>query len=158
MKHKKIIVLLVCLIFFVIVACFFINTISFSNYSEVLEANWGLSLPADAQCSEIYDKNSEQGFTGDGWRYHVFTYKEAEPISKMFNWQTEGQKTKHYSSYSETVNEWLNEIEVPLDERPNFKECVYWYQSEVHNGIIFDEIIFLWDNNQNKLYVAESLL
>ena len=126
----------------------------FSDYARVLKANWDFSLPASSSYQEIYSQDSEASFHGDGIRYHIFSYKEPEEISKMFLWQTTEQKTIYYTSYSEAANEWLNEISVPFKDRPNYGECSYWYQAQDDNS----EIIIFWDKNQYRLYIVESLL
>lgn len=126
---------------------------SLSDYSRVLKTNWDITLPQGSRYSEIYGKSADS-FHGDGIRYHVFTYKNAEPIDQMFVWQTEEQKTNYCDSYSEAVNKWLNELSIPAKERPNYAECVYWYQSK-NDG---SEIIILWDKSQDRLYIVESFL
>ncbi len=125
-----------------------------SDYSTTLKANWSFSIPSDAHYAEIYHQNDEPSFHGDGIRYHVFSYKEAEPISKMFVWQSSQQNTIFHDSYSEATEDWLDAIHVPLEQRPNYTQCTYWYQSQDDNS----EIILFWDNHQNRIYIVESFL
>ena len=127
---------------------------SFSDYSRVLKANWDFALPSDSHYSEIYSQDSGTSFHGDGIRYHIFSYKENEPVEGMFLWQLTEQRTKFYNSYAEAADEWLDTINVPAAERPNYTECIYWYQSQEDGS----EIIVFWDKDQNKLYIAESFL
>ena len=125
-----------------------------SDYSTTLNANWGFELPSKSHYSEVYSKDSGVSFHGDGIRYHIFSYKEAEPINKMFDWSNWEEKTIYSSSYQEAVTEWLNEIDVPAEELPNYSECLYWYESKDDNS----EIIVLWDSSKNRVYVVESFL
>lgn len=159
MKKKGTILLL--LIIFVILAVCVIGAIDiwnvwneFSDYSTCLQANWGFSLPPDAHYSEVYQQDEGPSFHGDGIRYHVFSYKEAMPIEEMLSWQTEEGFTRRDGSYSEAADEWLNKIGVPLEERPNYSECSYWYKTKNDSS----EIIIFWDKNQSKLYIAEFFL
>lgn len=126
----------------------------FNDYSATLNANWGFALPSKSHYSEVYSKDSGASFHGDGIRYHIFSYKETEPISKMFNWNDSEEKTIFNSSYQEAVTEWLNSINVPDEELPNYSECLYWYESQDDNS----EIIVLWESSKNRIYVAESFL
>lgn len=82
------------------------------SYSSVLKANRGFSLPSG--CPEIYEKDSGISFNGDGLRYHVFAYREEQPVNEMFEWSDQEDRTIFYSSYREAVSEWLNDIGVPL--------------------------------------------
>lgn len=120
----------------------------FSDYSTALKANWGFSLPSDAQYSEVYSKDEGSSFHGDGIRYHIFTYREPGPIREMLPWQTEA------SAYSEAVNTWLEEIAVPSEQLPPLAQCRFWHASQEDGS----EIIVLWDENGEKLYIAESFL
>lgn len=126
-----------------------------SDYSTTLNVNWGFELPSKSHYSEVYSKNSGSSFHGDGIRYHIFSYKEAEPISEMFDWNNgEDEKTIYSSSYEDAVNEWLNRIDVPTEEFPNYSECLYWYESQEDNS----EIIVIWDSSKNRIYIAESFM
>lgn len=142
------------IIFLIVVIGIIFTWKSFEDYSKTLKANWNIELPSDSHYFEIYSQDSGASFHGDGIRYHIFAYKENEPISKMFEWQSEEHKTNCYSSYSEAANEWLNEIDIPSEERPNYTNCLYWYQSQDDNS----EIIILWDKKQDRLYLVESFL
>ena len=126
----------------------------FSDYSNVLKINWELSLPHDAAYSEVYSQSSESTFNGDGTRYHVFTYVNTTPISEMLAWQSTERKTLYSGSYSAAVEDWLDKLGVPANERPVYENCSYWYQSQADNS----EIIILWGERENKLYVVESFL
>ncbi|MDE7262863.1 MAG: hypothetical protein K2N78_12510 [Oscillospiraceae bacterium] len=154
MKNKKrTVILFVSIIAFAAIIGLFALK-SLSDYSMVLKLNWNVALPTNSHYSEIYNQDSGASFHGDGIRYHIFAYRDGEPVSKMFEWQSEEKNTNYRSSYSGAVDEWLNQIDVPSKERPNYAECVYWYQSHSDNS----EIVILWDEGQGKLYVVESLL
>lgn len=127
---------------------------SSSNYSTTLKENWDFTLPTESHYSQIYSQNSENNFHGDSIRYHVFSYQNDKPIENMFKWQSLEQKTIYYDSYHEAIHHWLNEIDVPLEKRPTNKDYLYWYQSQNNHN----EIIVLWDKNQQKLYIVESFL
>ncbi len=125
-----------------------------SDYSTTLNANWGFGLPSKSHYSEVYSKDSGASFHGDGIRYHIFSYKKAEPISEMFDWSNEDKKTIFSFSYEDAVTEWLNRINVPAEELPNYSECLCWYESQYDNS----EIIVLWDSGKNRVYIVESFL
>ncbi|MCD8119810.1 MAG: hypothetical protein LUE29_10095 [Lachnospiraceae bacterium] len=127
----------------------------FFDYSSVLYANWGFSLPIKAGYSEIYSRSTEASWHGDGIRYHVFSCKNTEPVSEMFDWQLTERATQDCESYSEAVEKWLAEISVPEEEYPDMEECCWWYQSRAVGG---DEILVLWNESEGKLYIVEYFL
>lgn len=125
----------------------------FTDYSRVLNANWGISLPYKALCSEVYAKDSGASFHGDGIRYHVFSYKYEDYIDLMFAWSSNNNhKTLFHDSYSETAEEWLDELNVPDEWRPDYEKCYYWYKAQEDNS----QLIIFWDNDANQLYIAEE--
>ena len=103
---------------------------------------------------EIYSANSDSSFHGDGIRYHIFLYRNENEIEELFNWSIEEKETIFYSSYSESVNNWLNKIKVSKENYPSYSNCKYCYEKQDDNS----EIIILWDSKEIKLYVVESFL
>jgi len=126
------------------------------SYSAALSANWGISLPAKAVCTEAYTHRSEPGFHGDGFRYHVFSYKNEEPIAGMLNWRApqDIQAAIFSPTAREAADAWLNEINVPEDQRPDYAQCSFWYQSQRDNS----EIVLFWNPEADRLYIVESFL
>jgi len=154
MKKKKALVLLVVASLLALVISITLYWCYFSDYSNVLKINWGFSLPQESCYLNIYSQSSGASFTGDGIRYHVFSCENIDSIDKMFVWQLTEQETIYHSSYSTAVDEWLDKINVPPRERPDYGDCSYWYQSQDDNS----EIIIFWNIDQGKLYVVESFL
>ena len=72
----------------------------------------------------------------------------------MFSWESAEQKTIFHDSFSEAADDWLDSIDVPTKERPDYEKCTYWYQKHDDNS----EIIVFWDKAQKKIYIAESFL
>lgn len=126
----------------------------YTDYSKTLSLNWGISLPAEAHYSEIYGKKSDTGFHGDGVRYHIFSYKEESTVNDMLFWQSEESETEYCDCYSNAVDGWLDKIDVPSEERPNYEKCLYWYKAQEDGS----EIIVLCDKNKSVLYIAESFI
>ena len=151
MNKKKIIIVLGIIIIFSLLGIIIYNNLS--NYSNVLKVNWNIELPKNL-VKEIYSADSNVSFHGDGIRYHVFSYKNEDEIEEIFNWSNEEKETIYYSSYSESINNWLNEIKVPKENYPNYSNCKYWYNTQDDNS----EIIILWDSTKDRLYIVESFL
>lgn len=126
----------------------------FTNYNTTLEANWEISIPSKAHYSEIYSKDSGSSFHGDGIRYHIFSYKDHFCVGEMLEWESDEKETIFYGNYSNTVNAWLDTIDVPSEYRPYYSECLFWYNSQDDNS----EIIILWDKGNSTIYVVESFL
>ena len=147
--NKKILIKLILIVLVV-----FLIYIKITNYSTALKLNWDIKLPPQARMTEIYENSAEPSFHGDGIRYHIFSYKNEEVINKMFNWNKEEKETFFCDSYSECIDSWLNEIETPKEYFPDYHNCVYWYNKK--DG--YNEIIILWNKEENKIYVVESFV
>ncbi len=152
MKKKTITVLIFVFVILAMGALLFYNI--WNNYSNILKANWGISLPYKAVCKEVYS-NTDSGWPGDGLRYHVFSYKYEDYIDNMFVWLITEKETIYKDSYSKAAKEWLDKLNVPEENRPDFsKTLYYWYHSKDDN----DEIILILDEENNLLYILESLI
>lgn len=134
------------------------------SYASVLEANWGIELPIKAFCKEVYEADTSPSFHGDGIRYHVFSYKNDSPIENMVTWsdvngntlawsQTEGEE-KSYQTYSEASDIWLDELDIPVEQYPDYDACFCWYKSEHDNS----EIIIFWNPEVKRLYIVENII
>lgn len=154
MKKRNVLFLIIAIFVLMLIMLFNIRQNISTNYSDVLEKNWGISLPSKANYKEIYEKNSGISFLGDGIRYHVFSYENEEYIDLMFEWNDNERRTIYNSSYIEASNHWLNEIDVSIEYYPNYDDCLYWYKSKEDNS----EIIIFWNNKKKELYIVESFM
>ena len=148
MNIKKILIVFIIIIVFGLLGMIIYSNLT--NYSDVLKINWNIELPKYS-IKEIYNANSDSSFHGDGIRYHVFSYKDEEKIKDMLNWFSEEKETIYYSTYSEGVNNWLNEIKVQKENYPNYSNCKYWYDRKNDNS----EIVILWNSTKAMLYIVE---
>ena len=125
------------------------------SYASVLEANWGVELPIKALCKEVYKADTGPSFHGDGIRYHVFTYRYEDYIDLMFAWSGNLEsETLFYQSYSEASDIWLDELDIPMEQYPDYDACFCWYKSEHDNS----EIIIFWNPQINRLYIVENII
>lgn len=159
MKKKNIVILsivaIVIILLFIYRACSWIDYKNhYSDYSNVIWSNWKIRIPADARYEVIYGKDDGPSFNGDGWRYHIYSYEEAEPIERMFVWEENEGKARYDLSYREAVSEWLEIIGVPESEYPDYSDCKYWYDVQTDGS----EIIIIWNSDRYRLYIAESFL
>lgn len=155
MKDKRKVIISIAIVCIVVLGIAMIGMWNrFTDYNTTLQANWGISIPSKAHYSEIYSKDSGASFHGDGIRYHVFSYKDQAPVSELFSWKADEDNSLFYGSYSNAVHTWLDEIDVPLEYRPDYSACLYWYGSQEDNS----EIIILWNRENSTIYVAESFL
>ncbi len=149
-RRNRILTILLCVVLLVGVVGW--NIVP--DYSWAMDANWGISLPWKALCKEVYEQDSGASFHGDGIRYHVFSYRYEDYIDLMFAWSPVEKETIFHPSVSEAAEEWLDEIEVPTEKRPDYAACSSWHTSKRDNS----EIIIFWDSEQNLLYVVEHFL
>ena len=151
MKKKRI--LLVVLVTLISVWTIYKSIVP--SYASVLEANWGVELPLKALCKEVYKADTGPSFHGDGIRYHVFSYRYEDYIDLMFAWSGNLEnETLFYQSYSEASDIWLDELDIPMEQYPDYDACFCWYKSEHDNS----EIIFFWNPEINRLYIVENII
>ena len=151
MKKKRI--LLVVLVTLISVRTIYKSIVP--SYASVLEANWGVELPIKALCKEVYKADTGPSFHGDGIRYHVFSYRYEDYIDLMFAWSGNLEnKTLFYRSYSEASDIWLDELDIPEEQYPDYDACFCWYKSEHDNS----EILIFWNPEINRLYIVENII
>lgn len=115
MKIKRSILVILCLFLMLIFgACS-------SDYNKVLETNWGILLPKGY--GELSSIDSGASFHGDGYRYHVFSYKEELSQNEIEKFSSE----KNVNVEKEVENILIS-LKVSKENRPDFSEEYYWYK------------------------------
>ena len=151
MKRLKL-CLLALIICFGLCGCEGIGFTSIRRYADCMNTNWHLNLPETDV--EIYVKNSGVSFTGDGIRYHILQYDEesADIILKSFDWEA-GELN---SELADKMEEWLDSIDVPLEDRP--KQNEWKHTTLLRKEYNRDHLIMFFDEDTNQLYVVEYFL
>ena len=151
MKRLKL-CLLALIICFGLCGCEGIGFTSIRRYADCMNRNWHLNLPETDV--EIYVKNSGASFTGDGIRYHILQYDEesADIILKSFDWEA-GELN---SELADKMEEWLDSIDVPLEDRPKRNE--WKHTTLLRKECNRDHLIMFFDEDTNQLYVVEYFL
>lgn len=151
MKRLKL-CLLALIICFGLCGCEGIGFTSIRRYADCMNRNWHLNLPETDV--EIYVKNSGVSFTGDGIRYHILQYDEesADIILKSFDWEA-GELD---SELADKMEEWLDSISVPLEDRP--KQNEWKHTTLLRKEYNRDHLIMFFDEDANQLYVVEYFL
>ncbi|MBQ9980084.1 MAG: hypothetical protein IJP23_03405 [Oscillospiraceae bacterium] len=124
-----------------------------TDYSRTLKANWGFQLPHLSRYAQVYQMQ-EENQSGDGIRYHVFSYRYEDYIDIMFAWRTRQDYTLHHPTYADAAVTWLDKLGVPEDKRPDYDRCFYWYRL----GEDESEIIIFWHTEENRLYILENMI
>lgn len=151
MKRLKL-CLLALIICFGLCGCEGIGFTSIRRYADCMNRNWHLNLPETDV--EIYVKDSGASFTGDGIRYHILQYDEesADIILKSFDWEA-GELN---SELADKMEEWLDSISVPLEDRP--KQNEWKHTTLLRKEDTRDHLIMFFDEDTNQLYVVEYFL
>lgn len=151
MKRLKL-CLLALIICFGLCGCEGIGFTSIRRYADCMNRNWHLNLPETDV--EIYVKDSGASFTGDGIRYHILQYDEesADIILKSFDWEA-GELD---SELADKMEEWLDSISVPLEDRP--KQNEWKHTTLLRKEDNRDRLIMFFDESTNQLYVVEYFL
>ena len=151
MKRLKL-CLLALIICFGLCGCEGIGFTSIRRYADCMNRNWHLNLPETDV--EIYVKDSGASFTGDGIRYHILQYDEesADIILKSFDWEA-GELN---SELADKMEEWLDSIDVPLEDRP--KQNEWKHTTLLRKEYNRDHLIMFFDEDTNQLYVVEYFL
>lgn len=125
-----------------------------TDYTRVLTANWGLTLPAGAKYDMVYAADSGASFHGDGLRYHVYSYRNEEPLLEILSLSDKEQETAFHESYSEAVAAWMDELDVPAQERPRLEGGMYHYEIKSDHS----ELLVILDSAGRRLFILESFL
>ena len=149
MKRLKLCLLIIC---FGLCSCEGIGFTSIRRYADCMNRNWHLNLPETDV--EIYVKNSGASLTGDGIRYHILQYDEesADIILICFDWEA-GELN---SELADKMEEWLDSIDVPLEDRP--KQNEWKHTTLLRKEDTRDHLIMFFDEDTNQLYVVEYFL
>lgn len=124
-----------------------------SSEKLLIQKNWEIKLPNGGR--EFYHADTGSSFHGDGEKYTVFQYGSTEDVSTFLNWEKdEDTATQYENSYAEFAEKCLDTIDVPSEERPDYKECVYWYRESETD---FSELLLAYDDGKEQLYVIESV-
>lgn len=156
MKKKQLIIFLIIFVILVIAISAVGGVLKTPDaiYSRVLNTNWGIKLPTAANCSELYESDSGSSFNGDGLRYHVFSCEDATTIEYLLKWSNEDCSTIFYSTQIEAATQWLTELNVPDEWKPDYENSQYYYCSHDDNS----ELIIFWNAENKLLYIVESFL
>lgn len=115
------------------------------TYCDVIENNWGIVIPTDGGYSLEVSTDSGASFHGDGTRYHVMYFDDAERISVILGWSDDIPES--YVTYAEQL---LDELDI--DDRPDYEYCVFYTQSKEDGSVI----MFFWDESRQEMYVLEE--
>ncbi|MCD7805518.1 MAG: hypothetical protein LUH03_10345 [Oscillospiraceae bacterium] len=145
----RVILRFIALIVVVTVTLFggFISSIWNETYCDVIENNWGIVIPTDEGYSEEVSADSGASFHGDGTRYHVMYFDDAERISVLLGWSDEIPES--YIEYSERL---LDELDI--NYRPDYESCVFYTQTKSDGSVI----LIFWDEDLQEMYVVEEFL
>lgn len=118
-----------------------------SSYTEIIKANWEISLPNGYK--EIYEKDSGASFLGDGQRYHIFRYKDIEAVNECIEWYVGTNvvvKTE--------VEEVLEGLDVPEDMWPNLTtEYKYYSKLKLDSSRLY----LIFNEELKELYIVEDI-
>ena len=134
-------ILLLPVIWFTVI---YLTMPSYAGHFDVVESNWDVTLPWDADWQEIYGNNQRGGFHGDGLSYYVYTCEDGAEMDALFDWGT--TQRPHFD-----CEQWLDELGVPAEMRPPYTDCGMKRMTKAGG-----EILFWWHSESKTLYIAES--
>ena len=125
-----------------------------TDYSRILQANWGVSLPRSSGFQLICERDQGPSFHGDGLRCHVYAVQSAKPVDDWLDWRREPQGTKYQGTVDKAAGLMMDKLGVGPLFRPDLWDLPYWYERHPDNS----ELIIFWDRPAQRLYVLESFL
>ena len=144
---RRIISLLICVpLLLALCAC------SVGSYSFVVLQNWKLELPSGGE--ETYSAHDEASFNGDGVRYHVIEYAPSSEIDHLAGFSAEERETIFFESLEAAAEGWLDELNVPREQRPDYVSCDWLYMAQPDNS----ELIIYRSAEKNTLYIIEDFM
>ena len=144
---RKIISLLICgSMLLALCAC------SVGSYVKVVLMNWKLELPSGGK--ETYSAHDEASFNGDGVRYHVIEYDASAEIAHLAGFDGEERETIFSETLEAAAESWLDELNVPREQRPDYSACDWLYRRQADNS----ELIIYRSAEKNTLYIIENFM
>lgn len=144
----------ICVIVLILFAILLVYPRKEASYFPVIEANWGVVFPEEAQWDSVYQCDSGPSFHGDGWRYHVYTYAQETPVAALFSWSEETGEALFSKTYRDASEDWLNQLEVPSALRPDYASCLTWYTSKGD----LSQILVFWNAGAQTIYIVENFI
>ncbi|MCD8107703.1 MAG: hypothetical protein LUE20_07055 [Oscillospiraceae bacterium] len=123
----------------------FLSYVFPETYCDVIENNWGIVIPTDGGYSMELSADSGASFHGDGTRYHIMYFDDAERISVLLGWSDEIPES--IIDYSEQL---LDELDIYY--RPDYENCVFYTQTKSDGSVI----MIFWDESLREMYVLEE--
>lgn len=160
MKNDKKIIKIIISVLLVFVICIFGISIlksyfSSNSYAKVLSLNWNIKLPEEGEI--LYDY-SEPSPHGDGIRYHVIDYSDADTKQTQNNiflldniFVGAKQPT---NEQIERANQLLSQIDVVDKYIPEFNNCLLIYRKQEDNS----ELFLFYCRDKATLYILESFI
>lgn len=118
------------------------------NYLNIIESNWGVQLPINAE--EIYVSDSGASFLGDGRRYHVYQYEDNGDARNCLSWTSDKDVF-----LEKKIRDILKELDVAKENYPDF-QLEYKRYSEYDNDKSQMDILYF--EELNKMYVIEDIM
>ncbi|MEG2016949.1 MAG: hypothetical protein RR128_00655 [Clostridium sp.] len=135
------------LVLFIIVVGILELIFSGNRYAEIPKENWDISLPKGYE--QIYEKDSEPSFLGDGERYHIFRYKHAERVNHYIDW-----KDKKNILLEDEVSKVLSNLNLEEEYYPDFKQDYKYYFTNSDDS---SKIYIIFVESESKIYVVEDI-
>ena len=120
------------------------------EYAMVVKANWGIALPSGF---ELLFYESEEHPRGEGPRYCVLRYTDGAVLDQFREWKEMVGPTTYRGSYTELVEETIEELSIPEEFHPDYEQAVWWYCRATDEDPR-DEILML--RNGAILYIIEG--
>ena len=120
------------------------------EYAAVVKANWDISLPSGF---ELLFSESEAHPRGEGPRYGVLRYADEAALDGFREWTEVVGPTRYCGSYTELVEETIEELVIPEESYPDYEQALWWY-SHATDEDPRDEILML--RNGATLYIIEG--
>jgi len=129
---------------------------------NAVNTNFGIDLPTSGE--KILYEVEDRGWMGDGQSYHVWRYRDQQPVLQALNWR---QGAEYPTELPDAVLEWLQK-DVEVDE--NFlpqelgEEVFYYWQKHGADGYGDNQLFLLFapqatlrngQSYENVLFVYE---
>ena len=131
----------------VLLAVSFLQTAG--DYMRTVNLNWELDLPTSQGC--LYETDSGASFHGDGERYHVLEYAGDGRLEHAL-----AEQATPLPSAENPVTEILDDLSVPVDQRPDFADCGVFTAD--HPSDDRNRLYLLVNSAGTRLYVVEFFL
>lgn len=125
----------------------------FTSSRWTIYLRWNIMLPVGVK--RIY-RQTDIGFTGDGYRYYIFKYNGSETSPFFSNFSKKGNNPQEEDNMKLFLEEISEKLNISKDNYPSLNSSYIW-KKKLIDSKYWDICYMLYVKQEKKLYIFESI-